>query len=116
MKKMILTLVAASALTAAALPAAAAPYGANNINAHQAQIEHRINQGLRSHRLSQREAAVLRAQVREVARLEARYRVNGLQTWERRDLDRRLDRLGAQVTAQLNDRNGHAGGYGGYRR
>ncbi|CAN5766775.1 hypothetical protein BH11PSE1_BH11PSE1_22460 [soil metagenome] len=117
MKKTLLTLVAASALTAAALPAAAAPYGANNINAHQAQIETRINQGVRSHRLTHREASQLRVQVRQIAQLEARYRVNGLQNWERQDLDRRLDRLGAQVTAQMNDRD-HGGGHyaGGYRR
>lgn len=115
MKKTLLTLVAASALAAAALPAAAAPYGANNINAHQAKIEQRINQGVRSHKLTQREASQLRVQVRQIAHLESRYRVNGLQNWERQDLDRRLDRLGAQVTAQINDRdrgNGHyAGGY-----
>lgn len=119
MKKILLTLVAASALTAAALPAAlpaaAAPYGPNNINAHQAQIEQRINQGVRSHKLTQREATQLRAQVRQIARLEARYRLNGLQNWERQDLDRRLDRVGAQVTAQMRDRDRgdgyHAGGY-----
>lgn len=117
MKKILLTLVAVSALTAAALPAAAAPRGANNINAHQAQIEHRINQGVRGHKLTQREATQLRTQVRQVARLEARYWVNGLQNWERQDLDRRLDRVGAQVTAQMNDRDRGGGHYaGGYRR
>ncbi|CAN5584221.1 hypothetical protein BH10PSE5_BH10PSE5_24320 [soil metagenome] len=118
MKKTLLTLIAASTLTAAALPAAAAaPYGANNINAHQAQIETRINQGVRSHRLTQREASQLRVQVRQIAQLEARYRVNGLQNWERQDLDRRLDRVGAQVTAQMNDRDHSGGRYaGGYRR
>ena len=117
MKKILLTLVAASALTAAALPAAAAPRAANNINAHQAQVEQRIHQGVRSHRLTQREATQLREQVRQVARLEARYRVNGLQNWERQDLDRRLDRLGAQVTAQMNDQDRGGGNYaGGYRR
>lgn len=117
MKKILLTLVAASALTAAALPAAAAPHGPNNINAHQAQIEQRINHGVRSHKLTQREATQLRAQVRQIARLEARYRVNGLQNWERQDLDRRLDRVGAQVTAQMRDRDRGNGHYaGGYRR
>lgn len=116
MKNFLLTLVAASALTAAALPAAAAPYGANNINAHQAKIEQRINQGVRSHKLTHREATQLRAQVRQIARLEARYRANGLQNWERQDLDRRLDRVGAQVTAQMRDRDRGDGYYaGGYR-
>ncbi len=56
-------------------------------------------------------------QVRQIAQLEARYRVNGLQNWERQDLDRRLGRVGAQVTAQLNDRDHGNGHYaGGYRR
>lgn len=118
MQKTLLALVAASALTAAALPAAAAnhaSYGASSINAHQAQIETRINQGVRSHRLTQREAAQLRLQLRQVAQLEARYRVNGLQAWERQDLNRRLDRISAQVTAQINDRD-HGRYAGGYRR
>ena len=49
-------------------------------------------------------------QSRQIAQLEARYRVNGLSQWERVDLDRRFDRLETQIRARRNDRDGR--GYG----
>lgn len=105
MKTIALSLAAAAAL-AAALPAAAAP-----LNAQQARIEQRIEAGERSHRLSFQEAARLRVESREIARLEARYRMGGLTRGERRTLDLRLARLDARVTAELRDRD-FAYGYG----
>lgn len=110
-RKIALSLTAVSAL-AAAVPAAAAPGG---INAQQARIEQRIEAGVRQQQLTRREASTLRIQAREIARLEARYRVNGLSAWERNDLERRLVRLDARVGAERNDRV-YAGGYGGHRR
>jgi len=41
----------------------------------------------------------------DIARLEARYRVNGLSNWERADLDRRFDRLDAQIRFERHDRD-----------
>ena len=41
-----------------------------------------------------------------LARLEARYRRDGLSQWERADLDRRFDRLSAQIRYERRDRDG----------
>ena len=101
MKTFIAAAVAAITL-AAAVPASAAPW--QNINARQERLDNRIDQGVRSGRLTRQEAVQLRASFRQISRLEARYRSNGLNMAERRDLDRRFDRLGMQLQAQLNDR------------
>ena len=45
----------------------------------------------------------------DIVRLEARYRSNGLNGWERADLSRRLDRLDAMLTAEMRDRNNRRG-------
>ncbi|MBC9034870.1 hypothetical protein IAG41_20965 [Sphingomonas sp. JC676] len=110
--------IAVSAIPAAAFaaPAPAPRYGYDqgwqNINARQARIEARINQGIRSGALSRREATQLRAEFRSLERLEAQYRRSrpGLTMAERRDLDRRFDALSARVMIEKhdrNDRNGH---------
>jgi len=75
------------------------------INQRQRQIDARIDAGVRDGSLSRREAVSLRAEFREIANLEARYRRNGLDMRERADLDRRFDRLSAQVYADRHDRN-----------
>lgn len=80
-----------------------------NINARQARLDRRIDQGLRNGRLTPREAASLRAEYRSIARLEARYRASrGLSNWERADLDRRFDALAARIRWERND---YARGY-----
>jgi hypothetical protein len=112
MKKVFASLLAV-ATVAAAVPAVAAPW--QNINQRQANLDRRIDQGVRSGQLTRTEAANLRAEFRTLARLEARYRAtNGLSTWERRDLDARFDRLSMRIKNQRSDwdRNQHRG----YRR
>ena len=108
MKTMILTLAAATALTAGA--ASAQPYGWGRadsrwmpIDARQEQIAFRIDQGVRSGQLTAREAYRLRTEFNRIARLEARYRYNGLSNWERADLDRRLDMLTQEVRMARRD-------------
>ena len=101
MKTFIAAAVAAITL-AAAVPASAAPW--QNINQRQAQLNNRIDQGVRTGRLTRQESVQLRANFRQIAQLEQRYRRNGLTMSERRDLDRRFDRLSAQLQVQLNDR------------
>jgi hypothetical protein len=121
MKKFTL-LVAGLGIAAAALPAttaSAAPAPAHgyyqsgwqNINARQARLDNRIDQGIRSGALSRREATRLRNEYRALARLEAQYRRsgNGLSLAERRYLDRRFDRLAAQIRVEKQDRNGRRG-------
>jgi hypothetical protein len=114
MKTALATLAAVAALTAVTAPAMAQPYGryehergydrgALNINERQARLDQRIDAGVRRGDLTRREAFRLRAEFRDITRLEARYRVNGLSPWERADLERRLDRLDAQVRAERHD-------------
>jgi len=102
MKKFLAMAVAASALAVAA-PASAQSW--QSINQRQANLDARIDAGVRSGDLTRNEAARLRGEFRDLARLEARYRSsNGLSMSERRDLDMRFDRLSAQIRFERNDR------------
>jgi len=106
MKKLIIALAAVATVSAAAAPAAAAPGPGpawQSINQRQDRIEQQIERGVRQGHLTRREAAKLREEFKQIARLEARYRVNGLTTWERNDLDRRLARLETQLRFELRD-------------
>lgn len=119
MKKFAILLAAGLGVMAASAPATAAPVAPNhgygyaqggawqNINARQARIEARINQGIRSGALTRREAVQLRTRFRSIANLEAQYRRSrpGLTIAERRDLDRRFDALERSIRVQKNDRD-----------
>lgn len=108
MKKILIPIVAVSALAAATVPAVAS---AQSINQRQDQLDRRIDMGVRNGSLSRSEAYRLRADLRETARLEARYRRGGLSGWERADLDRRFDRISAQIRYERHDRD-YGYGYG----
>jgi len=102
MKKFLAMAVAASALAVAA-PASAQSW--QSINQRQANLDARIDAGVRSGDLTRNEAARLRGEFRDLARLEARYRASyGLSAAERRDLDMRFDRLSAQIRFERHDR------------
>ncbi|MEI9965157.1 MAG: hypothetical protein WDM92_11070 [Caulobacteraceae bacterium] len=59
---------------------------------------------MRSGQLTRPEAFRLRGELRQIERLEARYRrTDGLSGWERRDLERRLDDLSTRVFANKHD-------------
>src|SRR5690606_39707851 len=97
MKKFLAMAVAASALAVAA-PASAQSW--QSINQRQANLDARIDAGVRSGDLTRNEAARLRGEFRELARLEARYRASyGLSNAERRDLDMRLDRKSTRLNS-----------------
>ncbi len=101
MKKLLAMAVAASALAIAA-PASAQTW--QSINARQANLDHRIDVGVRNGSLTRREAANLRAEFDYLVRLEARYRATyGLSYAERRDLDRRFDALSARIRFERSD-------------
>ena len=126
MKKVLLS-VAALASLAAAVPAMAQPYGdynrgydndyrtygyergyndrAFNINARERQLSMLIDRGRRDGSISWVEARRLRSELARIEYLEQRYRVNGLNGWERADLDRRLDRLALQLRVERRDRD-----------
>ena len=80
--------------------------GWQSIHQRQANLDRRIDQGVRNGQLSRREAVRLRSEFNQIARLEARYRRGGLTQWERADLDRRFDRLSAQIRYERRDRDG----------
>jgi len=103
MRKFTLALLAATALAGAAAPAAAQSW--QSINQRQAQLDQRIDQGVRNGDLTQAEAARLRAEFRAIAALEADYRRSGgvFTSVERADLDRRFDLLSRQIRAERRD-------------
>jgi hypothetical protein len=102
MKKFLAIAVAAGALAVAA-PASAQSW--QSINQRQANLDARIDAGVRSGDLTRNEAARLRAEFRDIAHLEARYRrSNGLSYGERIDLDRRFDALSQRIRFERNDR------------
>lgn len=115
MKTIIASIAAVAALTAVASPAAAQSYGygherwdrgysgASSVNARQERIERQIERGVRSGQLTRGEAARLSAEARDIARVEARARYNGLSPRERAQLDRRLDRLEARLQYERHD-------------
>lgn len=83
--------------------------GWQSINQRQRHIDSRIDFGVQRGYISRREATRLRAEFNDIARLEVQYRRNGLSNPERRELDRRFDRLSATVEAELRDRNNRRG-------
>ena len=123
MKKILLSLAAISALAAAASPAAAQSYGRYDPRYEDRfdgdarldrsdRIERRIDRAQSNGRLTPREAATLRAQVRSVEHLEWRYRRDGRITrWEHDDLQRRYAHLEARLRYERNDRD-YGYGYG----
>lgn len=78
-----------------------------SINERQANLDARIDAGVRDRSLSPQEAARLRAEFDDLARLEADYRRGGLTAVEQADLDRRFDVLSARIR---NDRQDGPGG------
>lgn len=83
--------------------------GFQPINARQRELDLRIDRGLRNGSLSPREASRLRMEFNNIARLEASYRYNGLNGFERADLERRLDRLDSRIFAEERDGNRYYG-------
>lgn len=121
MKKTLLIPALALAAASVALPAAAQSHyghgpsrgggyqqdyrGWRSINQRQAQLDRRIDMGVRYGAITRREAVNLRAEFNRIARLEANYRRGGLTQWERNGLDRRFDRLAAKIRYESRDRD-----------
>lgn len=105
------TLLAAAAFGAFAIaaPALAQPAAWQNINQRQAQLDQRIDAGVRSGSLTRDEAARLRSEFRMIADLERNYRAGGLSVGERADLDRRFDLLSARIQYERADNQDRRG-------
>ncbi|GAA4779776.1 hypothetical protein GCM10023219_29600 [Stakelama sediminis] len=102
----ITMLVAGLGIAGAALPATASAATYGSVNRQQANIQQRISYNAHRGMLTTREARNLRLQLKQIERLEYRYRISGhrLTGGELRDLNRRLDRLSQQVNRQSHDR------------
>ncbi len=79
--------------------------GWQNITQRKYNLDRRIDQGERNRSLSRREATRLRYELNALVRLERTYMRGGLSPRERAELDRRYDRLSAQVRAERRDHN-----------
>lgn len=98
-------LIAGLGLAGITVPVAASAAPWQSINARQARLDQRIDQGIRSGKLDRREAVRLRTDSRQLVRLEERYRRSGgLSAGERQDLNRRFDALSARVRWDKHDR------------
>jgi hypothetical protein len=73
------------------------------IDRREAQLDRRIDRGLRSGQLTRAEARRLRAEFRDIQRREVAYRRDGLSTGERVDLDKRFDQLAQQIRWERRD-------------
>lgn len=114
MKSLAMALAAATAITASAGAAAAQGwYGGRgwyddrgewvHIERRKMQLDRRIDNGLRNGQLTRREAHRLRSEFNDIARMEYRYSRNGLSPREMAALDRRFDRLAAQIRWERRD-------------
>lgn len=74
-----------------------------SINDRKYNLDRRIDQGVRDRSLSRREATRLKAELNSLVRLERNYLRGGLSRVERNELDRRYDRLSAQVRSERRD-------------
>jgi hypothetical protein len=110
MKTILLSLTVAAALAAFAQPAGAQA-GWMSLNQRQAELDRRIDMGQRHGELTRQEARHLRMEFNQIAQLEAHYRASGLSGWERADLDRRFDRLSAEIRGERHDSQ-YGYGYG----
>lgn len=82
-----------------------------SIDQRMDQLDRRIDRGVRDGSLNRREAWRLRSEFNDLARLQARYRADGLSRWERADLDRRFDILSDEIRAERHDQYGYGYGY-----
>jgi hypothetical protein len=118
MKHTLLSLLAASSL-AVALPAVANAQNWTSINERQANLDQRIDNGVRNGDLTRAEADVLRADFNRLAHMEVDYRTSapGLTLAETQDLDRRFDALSQRIRVERADTERRGGDYnGGDRR
>jgi hypothetical protein len=117
MKKMILSLAAASAFAGVALPAAAQPWDARDHryearwNDHRRfdvtdRLEMRIDRAYRTRQITRQEYYSLRRLVGDLERLEHRYMRDGhLSGWERSDLRRKANYVENRLRRERMDRD-----------
>lgn len=101
MKKFILIPVLAASAVAMATPSLAQNWGADRgIQQRQAQLERRVERMAHRGDLNRTEYRMFRRLFAHVDGLERQYRRDGLQHWERRELNAQLDRIQYNIRAE----------------
>jgi hypothetical protein len=106
MRKILIALATGGALAAAAAPAMA-QYAADSMQREE-NIRDRIASEVRDGDLTYSQATQLRGELRQIERLDASYRDDGMSDWQAQDIDSRLDRLDSRLSydVSLNNRGG----------
>lgn len=104
MNKVAIAVLALVVTTAISLPANAqfASYSFG-INGTQAQLQSRIQTGMRNGSLTKSEAATLQTKLNSIASMEASMRANGLNSRERMRLNSKLTKLSNDIEREMND-------------
>ena len=114
------TLVAAAPAAAQGYPPQGNAYGYNNyghfrrLDARIDAIQRQITNLDRRNVLSNREAARLRDDSREIEKPLRRVARNGFTGWEANDIERRIQRLEVRIHREARDGNRYGGNYGGW--
>ena len=90
-----------SALAAASVVAVSLPAMAQDFDNSASRIQDRINDGVQDGSLTGYEARDLRSRLYNLERLQGQYERDGMRGWQSRDLDRRLDALSSDVSAEI---------------
>jgi|WetSurMetagenome_2_1015567.scaffolds.fasta_scaffold463299_2 hypothetical protein len=92
-----------AAIAVSALAAAAPVMAQSHYDDRATQLDQRIDDGAHDGRLSWSDARALRAQLHSAQRLQDQYDRDGMTSWQRRDLDRRFDRLSNNISNMESD-------------
>jgi hypothetical protein len=101
MKKFLIALAAGGAVAASAAPALAQAFDAASVSQREDSIRDRIDDSMRNGDLTFSQADRLRGELRQIRRLDVHYRYDGMQPWEVRDIDSRLDLLESRVSYDI---------------
>jgi len=107
MKKIFIALAATTAFAGAA--PAAAQYGGGNMQLRSGQLQMQLQAGVRSGAITRDEAMPLRAQLRQLTRLETLYARDGISGRERADLQHRINALRHGIRTAVRDGDGRYG-------
>jgi len=117
MRNSLIALAAGGALAVFALPAIAQTYeDTSSLTAREDGIRDRIDDGVRVGDLTYRQADQLRSELRQIVRLDSRYRYEGMDGSQVNDLNSRLDLLDSRLNYDVSmAREDREYGYGYYR-
>ncbi len=86
-----------AAIAVSALAAAAPVMAQTHFDDRASQLDQRIDDAVHDGRLSGSDARLLRSELRSDQRLQDQYESDGMAGWQRRELERRFDRLSDNI-------------------